>query len=83
MQYARGKLDKKNLDMIVANDVSGSDRGFNSENNQTTVLYRAGIDVREEALPLMSKGNVARRIIELIVEQTGATQMAALSEASS
>ena len=83
VQYARGKLDKKNLDMIVANDVSGSDRGFNSENNQTTVLYRAGTDVREEALPLMSKGNVARRIIELIVEQTGATQTAALPEASS
>ena len=46
------------------------------------MLFRS-IDVREEALPLMSKGNVARRIIELIVEQTGATQMAALSEASS
>lgn len=71
--YARGKLDKKRLDMIVANDVSESDRGFNSEDNQTTVLYRAGGEVCEEALPLMSKGNVARRIVELITTQLGAS----------
>ncbi len=78
VKYARGKLDKKNLDMIVANDVSESDRGFNSENNQTTVLFREGSAVQEEALPLMSKGNVARRIVELIVEQTGAAISARL-----
>ena len=70
--YARRKLDKKRLDMIVANDVSEADRGFNSENNQTTVLYRANHEVLEQSLPLLSKGNVARRIIELISAQTGA-----------
>ena len=70
--YARRKLDKKRLDMIVANDVSEADRGFNSENNQTTVLYRANSEVLEQSLPLLSKGNVARRIIELISAQTGA-----------
>ena len=70
--YARRKLDKKRLNMIIANDVSEADRGFNSENNQTTVLYRANSEVLEQSLPLLSKGNVARRIIELISAQTGA-----------
>ena len=42
LAYARDKLERKGLDMIVANDVSGSDIGFNSEENAATVLWREG-----------------------------------------
>lgn len=38
--YAAGKLVRKNLDMIIANDVSRSDIGFNSDQNAVTVLWR-------------------------------------------
>ena len=38
--YAAGKLVRKNLDMIIANDVSRTDIGFNSDQNAVTVLWR-------------------------------------------
>ena len=50
--YAKRKLAKKNLDFIVANDVSASDAGFGTDNNRVQIFYRDG---REESQPLMSK----------------------------
>ena len=38
-QYAEKKLKEKNLDMIVANDVSQSDAGFNVETNRAMLLF--------------------------------------------
>ncbi len=73
LAYARKKLFTKNLDMIVANDVSASEGGFNSEDNATTVLWRNPDEPQatpsEEVMPLTSKTNVARRIIELIAQR--------------
>ena len=60
--YARGKLDKKRLDMIIANDVSDSDIGFGSDQNETTVLW----DGFEETLPRASKRTISSRIVEMI-----------------
>lgn len=40
--YARDKLERKNLDMIVANDVAAAGIGFNSDNNAVAVLWRSG-----------------------------------------
>ena len=40
INYARGKLERKNLDMIIANDVSRSDIGFNQEQNAVSVISR-------------------------------------------
>ncbi len=60
--YARQKLVRKKLQMIVANDVSDSAIGFNSDDNETTVIWSDG----EVSLPRMSKGNNAIRIMELI-----------------
>ncbi|HKI73557.1 MAG TPA: bifunctional phosphopantothenoylcysteine decarboxylase/phosphopantothenate--cysteine ligase CoaBC, partial [Pseudomonadales bacterium] len=57
MEYARRKLQTKHLDMIVANDVSDSSIGFNSENNGITLLWEGG----EESLPVASKRNVSAR----------------------
>ena len=39
-QYARGKLENKNLDMIIANDVSRSDTGFGSDSNHVLLITR-------------------------------------------
>ena len=63
---AREKLTAKNLDMIVANDVSRADAGFDSEANAVTILINdqsGPID-----LPLMSKIEVANRILDEIIK---------------
>ncbi|WP_136487213.1 bifunctional phosphopantothenoylcysteine decarboxylase/phosphopantothenate--cysteine ligase CoaBC [Vibrio sp. H11] len=67
-QYARGKLVKKNLDMICANDVSVAGQGFNSNENALTV-YFAGDATRPEGkqlLPLASKAELAHALMLLI-----------------
>ena len=40
--YAKGKLREKNLDLIIANDVSRQDTGFDSDRNEVTVFFRNG-----------------------------------------
>lgn len=62
IKYAKAKLISKRLDMIVANDVSDSSIGFNSDENRTTVIWES----RQEVIPLASKQNVARKVIQLI-----------------
>lgn len=61
---ARRKLAAKHLDLIVANDVSQEDAGFGSDNNQVVLLDSAG---GVEPLPLLSKREVARRILDRVV----------------
>jgi phosphopantothenoylcysteine decarboxylase/phosphopantothenate--cysteine ligase len=62
---ARGKLERKKLDLIVANDVSAKDAGFAVDTNRVTLLFKDG---RVEGLPLLSKTEVAERILEVIRE---------------
>ncbi|WP_039985629.1 bifunctional phosphopantothenoylcysteine decarboxylase/phosphopantothenate--cysteine ligase CoaBC [Vibrio owensii] len=62
--YARGKLVKKNLDMICANDVSVEGQGFNSNDNAITLLWPEG----EQALALESKEALSFRILEKMHE---------------
>src|SRR5699024_4163090 len=62
VNYARGKLTDKNLDMIATNDVSGADVGFNSDNNALTVIWPGG----HKVLPLAGKLQIAHQLIELI-----------------
>jgi phosphopantothenoylcysteine decarboxylase/phosphopantothenate--cysteine ligase len=57
---ATNKLQSKKLDIIAANDISASDAGFSVDTNRVTLLYADG---RNEALPLMSKSEVAETII--------------------
>ena len=65
LQNAQGKLERKGLDMIVANDVSASDAGFSVDTNRVTLIdARAG----REPLPLLSKEEVAERIIARVME---------------
>ena len=62
VSYAQGKLEKKKLDMIATNDVSGTNVGFSSDNNALTVLWPGG----HKVLPLASKRQIAKQLIELI-----------------
>ena len=59
LSEARRKLASKRLDMIVANDVSRSDAGFEVDTNAVTFVTAEGLD----ELPLMSKSQVADRIV--------------------
>lgn len=65
LTYARGKLESKGLDMIVANDVSDTKIGFNSDHNAVTVLWHNGNRVLAHA----SKAAIARNLIALIAAQ--------------
>ena len=62
VSYAQDKLTRKNLDLIIANDVSRSDIGFNSDDNAVTVISHD----RAEQLPLCSKRQLAAKLIEII-----------------
>lgn len=66
ISYARSKLERKKLDMIVANDVSDSSIGFNSKENAVSVL---GHDF-EFHFDIASKAKLARDIVALIAEKT-------------
>ncbi|WDE05564.1 bifunctional phosphopantothenoylcysteine decarboxylase/phosphopantothenate--cysteine ligase CoaBC [Thalassomonas viridans] len=61
-QYARGKLSRKKLDLIAANDVSRAGQGFNSENNALTVF---SADSATE-IPLADKQQVAGQLVTII-----------------
>lgn len=60
--YARGKLMRKNLDLIAANDVAKENQGFNSNDNALTVF--SSIDKTE--IPLANKQQVAKQLVALI-----------------
>jgi phosphopantothenoylcysteine decarboxylase/phosphopantothenate--cysteine ligase len=68
-QNARKKMAAKNLDLIVANDVTAEGAGFDHDTNSVSLYYRDGRDV---ALPKMSKAEVAQRILDEVVRLRGA-----------
>ncbi|WP_027857941.1 bifunctional phosphopantothenoylcysteine decarboxylase/phosphopantothenate--cysteine ligase CoaBC [Marinobacterium jannaschii] len=65
LAYARDKLQRKNLNLIVANDVSRSDIGFNSDENAVTVISAD----QDQPLPQTSKRQLANQLIELIASE--------------
>jgi len=60
--YARDKLARKNLDMIAANNVAAQGQGFNSDDNALTVFTASD----EKVLPLMSKSELAKKLVQHI-----------------
>lgn len=64
LSNARRKLEAKQLDLIVANDISAADAGFAVDTNRVTILDAGG---GEEVLPLISKSEVAQFVIERVV----------------
>lgn len=62
-QYALHKLNEKNLDLIVANNVNEPGAGFQKDTNIVTIFHRNG---EKKAYPLMSKKEVANAILREI-----------------
>ena len=60
---AASKLDRKRADLIVANDVSAPEVGFEHDTNAVVILVRDG---REIEVPLADKREVARAVLEVI-----------------
>lgn len=63
IENARQKLEKKHLDLIVANDITDADSGFEADTNKVTIIDRDG---RIESLPLLSKREVADKILDKV-----------------
>jgi phosphopantothenoylcysteine decarboxylase/phosphopantothenate--cysteine ligase len=61
---ARKKLAQKGLDFIVANDITDPESGFDADTNKVTIIDKEG---KAESLPLMSKREVAERILDRVV----------------
>ena len=66
LTYAKSKLEKKNLDYIVANDVSKPNAGFNVETNLIKLLSRDG---SIEEFPLMKKTELAKIILDRVIKK--------------
>jgi phosphopantothenoylcysteine decarboxylase/phosphopantothenate--cysteine ligase len=62
---ARQKLERKQLDLIAANDITATGSGFGVDTNKVVLIGRRGI---VEDLPLMTKREVADRILDRVVE---------------
>ena len=65
LDYAQAKMIEKGLDLIVANDISRKDAGFDTETNAATILLKDGTRVE---LPLQSKREMADRVLDQILK---------------
>ena len=63
--YAQGKLERKSLDLVIANDVSNQSIGFNSDHNCVTLVRKTGL----ESLPADTKVALAGVLVEKIYSQ--------------
>lgn len=61
---ARKKLEQKGLDLMVANDITDAESGFDVDTNKVTLIDRNG---KLEELPLLSKREVAERVLDRVV----------------
>ncbi|MDJ0791604.1 MAG: bifunctional phosphopantothenoylcysteine decarboxylase/phosphopantothenate--cysteine ligase CoaBC [Acidimicrobiia bacterium] len=59
------KAERKRVDLLVANDVSRPGTGFGSDDNEVTLVFHDGVT---KALPIMSKRDVAKVVIDTVVE---------------
>jgi phosphopantothenoylcysteine decarboxylase/phosphopantothenate--cysteine ligase len=73
-ENARKKLQSKNADLIVANDVTAEGAGFDRDTNIVTLFSRDGRDL---ALPKMSKSEVAQRVLDEVARLRGVLHGAA------
>jgi len=62
VERARGKLERKGLDMVVVNDISRDDIGFDSDENEVTIVTQAG----ERSLAKAPKAEIAGAIVDLV-----------------
>ncbi len=65
LENAKSKLERKHLDLIVANDIAAPDAGFEVDTNRVVLLYPDG---RQDALPLQEKSAIAGVIIQQLID---------------
>ena len=65
---ARQKLEKKQLDIIIANDITDADSTFGSDTNKVTIIDRSG---KVDSLPLLTKREVADKLLDWVVGLLG------------
>ncbi len=65
IENARAKLERKGLDLIVANDITAEDAGFETDTNRCTLLDSGG---GRDELPLLSKREVADRLLDRVAD---------------
>jgi phosphopantothenoylcysteine decarboxylase/phosphopantothenate--cysteine ligase len=65
MENAKQKLKQKGLDLIVANDITASDSGFDTDTNRVTIIDREG---KVDSLPLIPKREVADKVLDRVAE---------------
>ena len=63
IENSKTKVKSKNLDFIVANDITAKDSGFSVDTNKVTIIHSNG---NIESLPLMSKYDVAHSILDRV-----------------
>ncbi|NNF00355.1 MAG: bifunctional phosphopantothenoylcysteine decarboxylase/phosphopantothenate--cysteine ligase CoaBC [Pyrinomonadaceae bacterium] len=66
VDYARSKLEKKNLDMVVANDITKKGAGFNTDTNIATIIVRGNPKAID--LPIMKKRELADNILDEVLK---------------
>jgi len=66
VNYAKSKMNKKNLDLVVANDITKDGAGFNTDTNIATILTKNSGEKIE--LPLMSKREMADKILDEVIK---------------
>ncbi|MEP6944602.1 MAG: phosphopantothenoylcysteine decarboxylase, partial [Acidobacteriota bacterium] len=62
--YARSKMEKKGLDLVVANDITKKGAGFNTDTNIATIITRSS----EIELSLMPKRELADKILDKVID---------------
>lgn len=65
LENSQKKLEKKNIDMVAANNLKVAGAGFGTDTNVITLITKEGV----EELPIMSKQDAAHRILDVIVEK--------------
>ena len=65
---AEEKLNKKNCDWIISNDVSNKDIGFNSDYNEVTIHYKNN-EIKREKLSYKKKSGISDEIVDRIIDQ--------------
>ena len=68
LKNAEEKLNKKNCDWIISNDVSKKNIGFNSDYNEVTIHYK-NKSLKSEILPYKRKSEISEEIVDRIIDQ--------------
>ena len=68
LKNAEEKLNKKNCDWIISNDVSKKNIGFNSDYNEVTIHYKKK-SLKSEVLPYKRKSEISEEIVDRIIDQ--------------